>query len=146
MLLSFLSLPGAPTVSALSVSSINSAPTSCWLAFGFYPVRSQGPSWRVLLDSLRSLGSGLLATLANLPNLCPRRTLSLLSSPGNKSAPCPRERLYLCLSRFFCIRISLKRQSRTRAVTRHIKTPQGVVPHLQQLRHTARGRTQKKTL
>ena len=39
MLLSFLSLPRAPSVSALSVSSINSALTSCWIKFDFHPAQ-----------------------------------------------------------------------------------------------------------
>ena len=45
-----------------SVSSINSALTSCWLAFDFHPSRSQGPSWPLLQDPLWVLRPGLLAS------------------------------------------------------------------------------------
>lgn len=42
--------------------SINSAFTSCWLEFNFYPVHSQGHSWLVLQDALRILGPDLPAS------------------------------------------------------------------------------------
>ena len=48
---------------SLSVSSVNSALTFCWLAFDFCPASNQGPSWLVLRDPLCVLGPNQPASI-----------------------------------------------------------------------------------
>ena len=78
MLLSFLSLLDASSVSVLFMSSMNSALTLCWLRFGFHPSWSQGSSWLVLQDPLgppRPPPPGIKLTYWNV--LCEIMTLTL---------------------------------------------------------------------